>query len=572
MRAMRALSAALLATALPALPGCGGDESTQGSGKEWVWELVEPGNLLDAKGPAVAERPSVRYGTDAVPIPGGFALTHGYLFDHRNGKATWLNDTWRFEFGSARWRRIEAVNQGPSPRYKHATFSWEGGLYVLGGDDGGRGRSHTHIWGAHYSDAWRLDLSTRRWELLQQHGEKPGARQGHTALVWQDYAIVFGGMTSTQESTQDSRYLSDVSDLWLWGLKDHRWSEVRPQALAAGSSAAWPAGRRVHVAAILGNRMVVHGGFSRHIPEKNWNDTWLLDLDALGRGIEQGWNNVHTLWLPGADPESPVPARRGAHVGVGDEELGVMWIFGGANCKLGCTCLSDVWEYRVATRRWREVRPTRGLAPVRRHFHAAALDPRRHYMYVTAGESYGPYGYWNDVWRWSLLGAKPREAYVNRALVYDGIKVHSVMGSARIRDDELMRLRPPAAKEHDALYRSGLKWDDPIEGEHLSFEDEASWHRPEKRANRLRGSAEHRQLEEIEHEGVHDPALSTGAVGRGNALLGMGAVLALAAALVRRARRRRPASPTASPGGCGSPAAAGRPHRLGGGWAAARGT
>eukprot|EP00756_Hemistasia_phaeocysticola_P059084 Hpha_TRINITY_DN35792_c0_g1::TRINITY_DN35792_c0_g1_i1::g.139844::m.139844 len=249
------------------------------AGKEYVWELVEPGNLLDS--PASGIRPMVRYGAESVQVPGGFVVTHGYMFDHRTAHPTWMNDSWRFDFETGRWSPLVARNRGPSPRYKNVIFSFKHALYVHGGDDGGHTKSNTHVWGAHFNDLWKYDMGGQKWQKLTQSGSLPDPRQGHTAVVLEEgVVVVFGGMTASEESTLDSRFLTDSDELFLLDLNTNTWTQVPKQGT-------WPIGRRVHVAAVIGGFMVMHGGFSRDVEEKTLSDTWLLDIPTLLEGRAQ---------------------------------------------------------------------------------------------------------------------------------------------------------------------------------------------------------------------------------------------------------------------------------------------
>lgn len=60
------------------------------------------------------------------------------------------------------------------------------------------------------NDLFRYHFKENRWEKVEAVGEKkPCPRSGHSAIVWQDYMIVYGGKDN------ESNKLSDV---WSFDL------------------------------------------------------------------------------------------------------------------------------------------------------------------------------------------------------------------------------------------------------------------------------------------------------------------------------------------------------------------
>jgi hypothetical protein len=59
------------------------------------------------------------------------------------------------------------------------------GMYVLGGSDDD---------GERHNDFWRLDLNTWTWSRVQENGDIPEARSGHTTIVFSDALVLFGGI------------------------------------------------------------------------------------------------------------------------------------------------------------------------------------------------------------------------------------------------------------------------------------------------------------------------------------------------------------------------------------------
>ncbi|KAG0158541.1 hypothetical protein PDIDSM_6056 [Penicillium digitatum] len=110
-------------------------------------------------------------------------------------------------------------------------------IYAFGGFDQFTDEVYNHV--------LRLDLETLRWELVDNYGDIPGVRMGHTATLYQgDKLIVFGGENEHRE------YLSDVVILDLntftWALPEIR-----------GST---PRGRARHAAVIHEDKLFIVGG------------------------------------------------------------------------------------------------------------------------------------------------------------------------------------------------------------------------------------------------------------------------------------------------------------------------
>ena len=406
--------------------------ASSASAAEYVWETVDRGTLPNEE---PGDRPHVRYGSSMSYIEGGIVMAHGYHFHHHSSAAVWLGDHWKYDLTSEKWEFLRWHHK--STRYKHTLSTTANDkVIMIGGDDGGHRYSQSHVWGAFTPEVFEVYP-----EVVSLGSFSEAKRQGHTSVVFGNKIIIFGGIITGEESSKDSTHLSDSSDLFLYDVDTNSWEKI-----SSSLAPLWPLGRRSHTANIIGNTMYVFGGFSRHTAEKNFDDFWSLDVQKLVESKQPVWRKI-----------SKGPSPRGGHVAVSDSKLGILWIHGGALCKQGCKCLGDLWEYNSNLGSWREITISRGMRPVARHFHMAVLDPVRHVMYITGGESYAPYSYWNDVWRISLTGAVPNEKLVDNALVYEGIPggIKSLMGNERTTREELELIRAPEYREHDRLIKSG---------------------------------------------------------------------------------------------------------------------
>ncbi|QQK41964.1 Kelch repeat protein [Penicillium digitatum] len=176
-------------------------------------------------------------------------------------------------------------------------------IYAFGGFDQFTDEVYNHV--------LRLDLETLRWELVDNYGDIPGVRMGHTATLYQgDKLIVFGGENEHRE------YLSDVVILDLntftWALPEIR-----------GST---PRGRARHAAVIHEDKLFIVGGVAGVggvTGEKNviLDDLTYLDLQTWT--WSRTWSFTarfdHTAWVWGTR----------------------LWIFGGLGPNMERT--TDIW-------------------------------------------------------------------------------------------------------------------------------------------------------------------------------------------------------------------------------------
>jgi len=95
----------------------------------------------------------------------------------------------------------------PSARAGHAAVLHEGNLYIFGGKDDENEK---------LNDLWRFNLADREWTLLEvQMGHTiPTVRSGHSAVLYQGYICIFGGIFEVTK---------ELNDLHLYDIADNRW-------------------------------------------------------------------------------------------------------------------------------------------------------------------------------------------------------------------------------------------------------------------------------------------------------------------------------------------------------------
>ncbi|KAL1952930.1 hypothetical protein VTO42DRAFT_3933 [Malbranchea cinnamomea] len=164
------------------------------------------------------------------------------------------------------------------------TYCGNNQIYAFGGFDQYTDEVYNHV--------LRLDLNTLRWTLVDNFGDIPGVRMGHTACLYQgDKLIVFGGENEHRE------YLSDVVILHL---PTARWTspDIRGPV---------PRGRARHAAVIYEDKLFVVGGITGetnfilddfcYLDLKTW--TWSRTWSFVPRFDHAAWVWGGRLWVFG---------------------------------------------------------------------------------------------------------------------------------------------------------------------------------------------------------------------------------------------------------------------------------
>ncbi|KAJ5649134.1 uncharacterized protein N7484_002857 [Penicillium longicatenatum] len=157
-------------------------------------------------------------------------------------------------------------------------------IYAFGGFDQYTDEVYNHV--------LRLDLNTLRWELVDNYGDIPGVRMGHTATLYQgNKLIVFGGENEHRE------YLSDVVIL---DLQTFTWALPEIRGLI-------PRGRARHAAVIHDDKLFIVGGVTgennvilddlTYLDLQTW--TWSRTWSFTARFDHTAWVWSNRLWIFG---------------------------------------------------------------------------------------------------------------------------------------------------------------------------------------------------------------------------------------------------------------------------------
>eukprot|EP01053_Blabericola_migrator_P013047 Blabericola_migrator_1__13046@NODE_878_length_6197_cov_81_643556_g621_i0_p3_GENE_NODE_878_length_6197_cov_81_643556_g621_i0NODE_878_length_6197_cov_81_643556_g621_i0_p3_ORF_typecomplete_len359_score45_23Kelch_4/PF13418_6/2_8e10Kelch_4/PF13418_6/1_5e07Kelch_4/PF13418_6/3_4e08Kelch_4/PF13418_6/2e11Kelch_4/PF13418_6/6_2Kelch_6/PF13964_6/2_4e09Kelch_6/PF13964_6/2_6e07Kelch_6/PF13964_6/1_3e10Kelch_6/PF13964_6/1_1e07Kelch_6/PF13964_6/3_7e02Kelch_3/PF13415_6/2_8e02Kelch_3/PF13415_6/4_8e10Kelch_3/PF1341 len=266
--------------------------------------------------------------------------------------------------------------QRPCRRYNHTMIGWKKHLVVYGGD-GAPG---------YLDDLWYFDTVNNEWDRIsldkEQKSSRPGARAGHTASLWNNNMIVFGGW----------RGAHGFCDVWSCNLERREWTLLKAHVCVSGQESLLdyesealvidgsmiPFPRHWHTAAVWNDHLYIHGGYGPRGVVKN---LWRFHL------ITHQWELVQTNGL--------CPAPRCRHSGVMIDSN--RWMMLGGKDALG-SYFNDIHIFDFTTSTWKQVcllSPPLGHSwwngdeIVRQfptlHCQACTYDPKRGLVIITGG-------------------------------------------------------------------------------------------------------------------------------------------------------------------------------------------
>lgn len=127
---------------------------------------------------------------------GHTVVTHGesiFVFGGTDGQYHY-NDTWKFDTTTGQWKELDCIGYIPLPREGHSATLVDDVMYVLGG----RG-----VDGKDLDDLAAFKISNQRWYMFQNMGPAPAGRSGHTMASWQGKVYVLGGESYTSVRPDD---------------------------------------------------------------------------------------------------------------------------------------------------------------------------------------------------------------------------------------------------------------------------------------------------------------------------------------------------------------------------------
>jgi len=175
-------------------------------------------------------------------------------------------------------RIITTVGQRPACLV-NASVTYVGNdlIYAFGGFDQYTDEVYNHV--------LKLNLTIRQWSLVDNYGDIPGVRMGHTSCLWQgDKLLVYGG---------ENEHRIHLSDVVIFDINTAHWTQP-------DINGPIPRGRARHSAVIHDDKLFVCGGMSG-------NDNGVLDdicfLDLKTWTWSRTWRFVprydHSSWVWG---------------------------------------------------------------------------------------------------------------------------------------------------------------------------------------------------------------------------------------------------------------------------------
>ena len=182
---------------------------------------------------------------------------------------------------------ISTVGQRPACLVSASvTYVGNNEIYAFGGFDQYTDEVYNHV--------LRLNLGTKQWNLVDNYGDIPGVRMGHTATLWKgEKVLIFGG---------ENEHRAYLNDLIIFDLKTAHWHQPDLNGIP-------PRGRARHSAVMHDDKLFIIGGLSGTDNSTIQDDMCYLDLITMT--WSRTWRFVprfdHTCWIWG----------------------GRLWVFGG---------------------------------------------------------------------------------------------------------------------------------------------------------------------------------------------------------------------------------------------------
>lgn len=161
-------------------------------------------------------------------------------------------------------------------------------IYAFGGFDQYTDEVYNHV--------LKLNLNARQWSLVDNYGDIPGVRMGHTSCLWQgDKLLVFGG---------ENEHRIHLSDVVIFDIKTAHWT-------SPDINGPIPRGRARHSAVIHDDKLFICGGMAGsenavlddicflHLKTWTWSRTWRF----VGRYDHSSWVWGGKIWVSGGMSE-----------------------------------------------------------------------------------------------------------------------------------------------------------------------------------------------------------------------------------------------------------------------------
>ena len=199
-----------------------------------------------------------RTGFTATCIPTNHIILFGGFDPRIEGQSQVISDVLDIDVNARTWSFLPVITEQPKHRYCHAAVFYDKSLYIFGGTNGLTMSNDLLVmnFGSKY-----IAFSTLTEP--ESNGSWPSARCGHSLTVFNDTALLFGGM-------EGSGSLSDE----LWELSFPKKNESIPvfRRIILKNS---PPPRHGHIAFIRDGKYFIAGGYDKK--GKQLNDIWTFN-------------------------------------------------------------------------------------------------------------------------------------------------------------------------------------------------------------------------------------------------------------------------------------------------------
>nr|XP_023015220.1 kelch domain-containing protein 3-like [Leptinotarsa decemlineata] len=236
---------------------------------------------------------------------GHTAIVYGdkvYIWGGRNDRES-CSTLFCFDTTWHCWTAPKTTGNPPLARDGHSACLWKNNMIIFGGYE----EDSDSFAGSVYS----LDLEKMHWSYMQIDGPEPTLRDFHTTVVIDDRIYLFGGRgVESEPHMNNGRRLVYCNSVWCLDLQPSTFYCWR-QCKVTGDK---PVGRRSHSSFVYNDKMYIFGGYNS-LRERHYNHMYEFDPKTMV------WRKLHF------EGEIPSERRRQACVVVGDR----LFLFGGTS-------------------------------------------------------------------------------------------------------------------------------------------------------------------------------------------------------------------------------------------------
>ncbi|XP_035701191.1 tip elongation aberrant protein 1 isoform X2 [Folsomia candida] len=331
----------------------------------WSNIILTKGGVGEDGEPELGNHPPSRYKHCGVLVPTATVANSNYdlyIFGGRSGTFP-LKDFWKLDLKLGKWEEIRPLDKNggewPPHLQEHSMVYYSSKIYIFGGEISlsyGEDLSPLWIYGVE-SGSWRRwgctpnnsgeaenrlkkkQMMLKSPEVSRQALTKtPVGRRGHTATVWNNYMLVYGGYRDLKGSLGDLWAFHFETESWhLFSSHDLHKKNAKPWYFSfsggfTSSSSYFPCPRHSHIAALHNSSLYIHGGMQDLL---ELGDLWRFDLKT------RLWTQIKTKYGPGP-----------LHGHVGLVALDSLLILAGER---GGKAVDEFWRFDFLAETWERI-------------------------------------------------------------------------------------------------------------------------------------------------------------------------------------------------------------------------